>query len=70
MQWQFGNITQITDPIEGTISYTRNLRGDLLTNVDGSYTRDLLGRATAFSYTAGGSDAVAYTPEGYVSSFN
>jgi YD repeat-containing protein len=70
MQWQFGNITQITDPIEGTISYTRNLRGDLLTNVDGSYTRDLLGRATAFSYTAGGSDTATYTPEGYVSSFN
>jgi YD repeat-containing protein len=65
-----GNTLEITDPIKGTLTFTYNLRGDLLTNIDGSYTRDLLGRATAFSYTAGGSDSVAYTPEGYISSFN
>jgi YD repeat-containing protein len=69
MQWQFGNITQVSDPIQGTISYTRNLRGDVTADEKGTYQLDLLGRPQSLTYYGGaGIETWTYTPDQKVAS--
>lgn len=65
-----GEITSVSDPIKGTLSYTYNVRGDQLTGPDVSYTNDILGRTTQASYTGGLSDSFEYTPEGWLSALS
>ncbi|MDZ4121726.1 MAG: hypothetical protein U1C33_04855, partial [Candidatus Cloacimonadaceae bacterium] len=47
-----------------------NLRGDLLSDAQASYSYDLLGRGTQNSYTGGGSDSWTYTRDGRIASKN
>ena len=61
-----GMVTSVSDPIKGTLSYTYNVRGDVLTSPDGSFSYDILGRTTDVSYTGGGEDDFSYTPEGWL----
>ena len=65
-----GRIIEKSNPVQGEIEYTYNVRGDKLTDEKGTYSYDLLGRKTGLSYTAGGSDSWTYDADGKVSASN
>jgi len=65
-----GHMTQLVNPILGTVNYTYNVRGDKLTDEKGTYSYDLLRRRTGLSYTAGGSDSWSYDADQQVASYN
>jgi YD repeat-containing protein len=62
-----GQITQKITPVQGTVNYTYNVAGYKLTDEQGTYSYDLLGRKTGISYTAGGSDTWTYDVDGKIS---
>jgi len=61
-----GRLTEKDDPVKGTINYTYNVRGDLLSDEQGSYSYDILGRVT--SHPTEGS--FTYTPDGHIATHN
>ncbi|HOI25168.1 MAG TPA: DUF6531 domain-containing protein [Caldisericia bacterium] len=61
-----GRLTEKDDPVKGTINYSYNVRGDLLSDEQGSYSYDILGRVT--SHPTEGS--FTYTPDGYIATHN
>ncbi|MCE5224216.1 hypothetical protein LLG10_08600 [bacterium] len=58
------------DPIQGFLSFQYNLKGNLLSDHQGFYTIDLLGRKTAATYFTGQTDQWEYSREGYILSKN
>ena len=61
-----GRLTEKDDPVKGIIDYTYNVRGDLLSDDQGSYSYDILGRVT--SHPTEGS--FTYTPDGHIATHN
>ena len=61
-----GRLTEKDDPVKGTINYTYNVRGNLLSDEQGSYSYDILGRVT--SHPTEGS--FTYTPDGHIATHN
>jgi YD repeat-containing protein len=63
-------LTQMTQPMQGTNTLSRNLRGDLVSDTYASYSRDLIGRLLSKTFYAGGSETYSYSPEGYLTNDN
>jgi YD repeat-containing protein len=61
-----GRLTEKDDPVKGTINYTYNVRGNLLSDEQGSYSYDILGRVT--SHPTEGS--FTYTSDGHIATHN
>jgi YD repeat-containing protein len=61
-----GRLTEKDDPVQGIIEYTYNVRGDLLSDDQGSYSYDILGRVT--SHPTRGS--FSYTSDGHIATHN
>jgi YD repeat-containing protein len=63
-------LIQMTQPMQGTNTLSRNLRGDLVSDSYASYSRDLMGRLLNKTFYAGGSETYSYSPEGYLTNDN
>lgn len=65
-----GRVLLLNHPSKGLIQYTYSLRGDLLSDENGTYNYDMMGRKVSAQYSGGGTDQWTYRADSNVSSRN
>lgn len=65
-----GRTLLLNHPSKGLIQYAYSLRGDLLSDENGTYSYDMMGRKVSAQYSGGGTDQWTYRADSNVSSRN